>query len=391
MPGSRLSVFAGLCAAVALGAGAIGYAETRRQRDPAPVPGALAAGKVPAAGQQLRPADRSIRLAPGESLAAALLDAGVGGLDAAFAERSTGSVSGRASLWFGEGVGPRAKSLERLEVRLPAGRRIVLRREGDQFVRSDAIEAVDPTPVRIRLAGSEIAAGLVGAGLPRALRNDVLDRAAGQRIAMLDLIVAHESAGERNAEYGRPLYLALYLQNGRLLRWVGEEGHLRPVGDRVAAEGLLRPLPGPVTSSPGLRFHPILRFLRWHRGTDFAGPHGAPVQAAMGGRVIEAGWEGGYGRAVRIGHADGSTTLYAHLSAIDVAPGEVVAQGAVLGRVGSSGLATGPHLHFEWRRAGDVLVPSFAAVTMAAGQPADRAKLRAILSAPYRLPPRRSS
>lgn len=391
MSGSRLTILARFCAAVALGAGAIGYAATLREGDVAPAPQAAPAQKMQTASKPPRAPDRTITIQPHQSLAAALLKVGVGGLDAALADTSAGPVEGRALVWLGEDLGTDAKALERLEVRQEAGRRVVLQREGDGFVRSEVVEAVDRMPVRVRLSGAEIAPGLVGAGLPRALRNEVLDRAAGKPIAMLDLIVAHESAGERDADYGRPLYLGLYLKNGRLLRWIDDGGHLRPVGDKVASEGLLRPLPGPVTSSPGLRFHPILRFLRWHRGTDFAAPQGAPVQAALGGRVLEAGWEGGYGRTVRVRHADGTTTLYAHLSSIDVAAGAAVAQGAVLGRVGSTGLATGPHLHFEWRRDGDVLVPSFAAMSATAGQPGDRAALRAILSAPYRLPPRRAS
>jgi murein DD-endopeptidase MepM/ murein hydrolase activator NlpD len=110
--------------------------------------------------------------------------------------------------------------------------------------------------------------------------------------------------------------------------------------------------------------------------------------------VVEAGWQGGYGRAVRLLHRDGSTTLYAHLSALDVALGELVAQGAVIGRVGATGLATGPHLHFEWRRGGETLRPQFAASIApgaAATTPEQQATLRKLLSAPFRLPPDRRS
>ena len=281
-------------------------------------------------------------------------------------------------------------------MRAGPGRTISIERNGDGFIRRDIVERVDLTPVRIRLdAGPGLAAGLVEAGLPRETRNQVLDQVAGARAEAIDLIVAHETSASTQY-YGAPLYLGAYLGDGEVRRWIGEGGTLRSLGGEAASPeaGLLRPLPGPVTSNPGLRFHPILRFLRWHNGTDFASPAGTPVQAAAEGRVIDAGWQGGYGRAVRLLHRDGSVTLYAHLSAIDVTLGEEVARGAVIGRVGATGLATGPHLHFEWRRGGETLRPRFAAALSAVSPettPAQQATLRALLSAPFRLPPDRRS
>jgi murein DD-endopeptidase MepM/ murein hydrolase activator NlpD len=104
-----------------------------------------------------------------------------------------------------------------------------------------------------------------------------------------------------------------------------------------------------VTSSFGLRRHPILGFTRMHQGVDFAAREGAPVLAAADGVVTEAGWDGGYGQILRIRHARGWATGYAHLSAFapGVAPGMVVTRGEVVGFVGQTGLATGPHLHYE--------------------------------------------
>jgi murein DD-endopeptidase MepM/ murein hydrolase activator NlpD len=340
--------------------------------------------------ESLPPPDRAVDVQASEGLAAPLLKAGVGGLDAALAEQAGGDLSGRADLWLGSRVGANARELDRLELRAGGGRRIVLERQGDVFVRRDLVEQVDVTPVRIRLGAAEAASGLVEAGLQRETRDRILDRMVGLRLAAIDLIVAHE-AGKYGARYGEPLYLGLHLADGSIRRWVGEGAQLRSLGsDEAAPSGLLRPLPGPVTSNPGLRFHPILRYLRWHRGTDFASPAGTPVQAASEGRVIDAGWQGGYGRTVRIAHRDGSTTLYAHLSQIDVADGQPVARGAVIGKVGSTGLATGPHLHFEWQLDGATLQPAFGAGQVAGG-PAHQAALRALLSAPFRLPPERGS
>jgi murein DD-endopeptidase MepM/ murein hydrolase activator NlpD len=392
---SRSSLLTSALAVLALGAGAMGYAATGQAGEEMRLVGPKGSARpLPATVEPRRAADRTVVVGDREALAAALLRAGVGGLDAALAAEAGGSAFGRVDLWLGEQVGPGARALERLAVRKGPGRTLVVEREGDGFVRRDLIEAVDLTPVRIRLdGGAGLAAGLVEAGLPRAVRDQVLDRVAGERVAAIDLIVAHEAAAS-GSHYGQPLYLGEYLGDGSIRRWLGEGGELRSLGSgEEPPAGLLRPLPGPVTSSPGLRFHPILRFLRWHRGTDFASPSGTPVQAALGGRVIEAGWRGGYGRAVRVAHGDGSTTLYAHLSEIDVAAGQAVARGAVIGKVGSSGLATGPHLHFEWQRGGATLRPTFGAsqIVVTTAAPAQRAALQALLSAPFRLPPDRRS
>ncbi len=110
-------------------------------------------------------------------------------------------------------------------------------------------------------------------------------------------------------------------------------------------------IPSPITSLFGWRTHPISGEQRMHTGTDIGAPMGTPVLAAMTGRILLADFLGGYGMAVAIEHGQGSQqTLYAHLSELFVKPGEVVPQGAVIGRVGSTGNSTGPHLHFELRQ-----------------------------------------
>lgn len=97
------------------------------------------------------------------------------------------------------------------------------------------------------------------------------------------------------------------------------------------------------------RNHPILGFARRHEGTDYAADYGTPVLAAGEGVVVKAGYSGGYGNLVELRHANGISTRYGHLSAILVRPGTRVSQGQVIGRVGATGLATGPHLHYEFR------------------------------------------
>ena len=105
-----------------------------------------------------------------------------------------------------------------------------------------------------------------------------------------------------------------------------------------------------------------------HKGVDFGAPTGTPVIAASDGKVERAGWAGGYGRFIKLDHADGWATGYGHLSAwgAGVKPGASVRQGQVIGYVGASGLATGPHLHYEIYRSGVAVDPG--GVTGAVGR-----------------------
>ncbi|MDR7485601.1 MAG: peptidoglycan DD-metalloendopeptidase family protein [Armatimonadota bacterium] len=128
------------------------------------------------------------------------------------------------------------------------------------------------------------------------------------------------------------------------------------IGLRLAA--FLWPLRGPLSSRFGFRVHPIFRRRHHHTGVDIAGPRGSPVRAAYDGAVIFAGWYGGYGKLVVLDHGQGISTLYGHLAEIVVAPGQRLARGQVLGRVGSTGYATGPHLHYEIRHNGRPIDPA---------------------------------
>ena len=112
---------------------------------------------------------------------------------------------------------------------------------------------------------------------------------------------------------------------------------------------LIYPLstPAPTTSGFGWRTHPITGSRRFHSGVDIGAPMGAPVVAAGTGIVISSGWLGGYGKAIVIQHNGVQQTLYGHLSEVFVQPGQRIEQGTVIGRVGSTGNSTGPHLHFE--------------------------------------------
>lgn len=117
----------------------------------------------------------------------------------------------------------------------------------------------------------------------------------------------------------------------------------------------IHPAKGPITSPFGMRFHPIHKVNRMHNGIDFAVPTGTPLYAPADGAVSIASWLRGFGNVIMISHyIDGQhyTTVMAHLSRIDVSPGDVVTQGQVIGATGNTGDSTGPHLHFEVRLGG---------------------------------------
>lgn len=113
-----------------------------------------------------------------------------------------------------------------------------------------------------------------------------------------------------------------------------------------------------ISSHYGHRRDPFLKRRAFHAGMDFKAKTGTRVFAAAKGKVIKAGWSGGYGRMVEIDHGNGTTTRYAHLSRISVKKGQHVSPDMSIGRVGSSGRSTGPHLHYEIRRYGKAVNPS---------------------------------
>ena len=119
----------------------------------------------------------------------------------------------------------------------------------------------------------------------------------------------------------------------------------------------IRPVDGAIVSGFGMRFHPILHRSRLHAGIDLAAGTGTPIASAAEGVVVFSGTMNGYGNVVVVDHGGGVSTLYAHCSARLVAEGQNVAKGQIIARVGATGLATGPHLHFEVRRNGTPVDP----------------------------------
>lgn len=132
--------------------------------------------------------------------------------------------------------------------------------------------------------------------------------------------------------------------------------------DRLKTEArrlpLANPAPGRSVTSPfGVRTDPLLGTAALHSGMDFRAPTGMPAKVTAPGVVVKAGWNGGYGRMVEVDHGNGFATRYGHLSKINVTVGERLNTGDVIGKTGSSGRSTGPHLHYEIRQNGEAIDP----------------------------------
>jgi murein DD-endopeptidase MepM/ murein hydrolase activator NlpD len=179
----------------------------------------------------------------------------------------------------------------------------------------------------------------------------------------------------------RSLQLVKWTAGGRS-EWIDAANAARP---EPVESGMMLPANGPITSYFGYRYHPILHFTRFHAGVDIGAGWGSPIVAAGPGRIVAAGWGGGFGREVQIAHGNGITSIYGHMSEIVAQPGSLVRAGQLIGYVGSSGLSTGPHLHFEVRQGGTPVNPlavRFVSAPVSDPHLADavKARLKALLA-----------
>lgn len=320
-------------------------------------------------------------LGQGDSFSRLLERSGVGGGEARQLASMIGTAVPLASIPDGtrldivlgrRAVRTQPRPLESLAFRAALDLRLEVTRENGALSLERIPIAVDNTPLRIRgRVGSSLYQSARAAGAPMSAVQSYLRIIAGQLSVSrdvragdeFDIIIAHRRAETGEVEIGDLLYAGLS-RNGRprlrMLPWTvdGREQWFEASGVGQTRGGLLRPVNGRLTSGFGYRRHPVLGYRRMHSGIDFAAPTGTPIYAVADGRVQMAGYNGGYGRFVRLAHEGGLGSGYGHMSRIAVSAGERVRRGQVIGYVGSTGLSTGPHLHYELYRNGVPINPA---------------------------------
>jgi murein DD-endopeptidase MepM/ murein hydrolase activator NlpD len=339
-------------------------------------------------------------LGSGDSFARLLERSGVGGAEAqALANQVAGAVpladiapGTRIDLILGRRAArTMPRPVEALAMRARFDLRIEMERIGGQLVMRRIPIAVDATPLRIRgRVGDSLYRSARAAGAPPEAIQSYL-RVIGKQMSVsalrasdeYDIIVDHRRAETGESETGKLLYAGL-IRGGKpklsMLEWKkdGRAQWFEASGVGEQRGGMVRPTNGRVTSSYGMRRHPILGYKRMHSGIDFGGGYGAPIYAVSDGTVTVAGRTGGFGNYVKLNHGGGLGTGYGHMSRIAVRAGQHVSRGQVLGYIGSSGLSTGPHLHYELYRNGHAVNPtSVAFVTKAQLEGKELADFRA--------------
>lgn len=321
-------------------------------------------------------------LGEGDSLNAVLQRAGASKTDVA---RIASLVSGALSLddirpgtRFDGVLGRRARKadprpVEKLSFQPAFDFRLIITRTAEGLAMQRQAIAVDDTPLRIQgVAGSSLFKSLRAAGVPATAAADYL-KAMATRISVggdvtpgdkFDIILKQRRAATGEVELGALMFAGLDLggRKVQLVRWAGQDAD--GDGSWYDADGETRrsgfaglPCAGRISSAFGMRFHPILGYWRMHKGIDVACAYGSPVYAVVDGTVDWAGFKGGYGNFIGINGSGGVGTGYAHLSRVLVRPGSPVTRGELVGYSGSSGLSTGPHLHFETYRNGVTVNP----------------------------------
>ena len=334
-------------------------------------------------------------LGEGDSFARVLERAGVGRGDAGRAAALVGDAAALDAIPSGTRIaltlGRRptrtvARPLEALSLRARFDLAVTVRRAGDGLVLDRQPIAIDDTPLRIQgLVGSSLYRSARAAGAPAKVVEAYI-KALATRVSIgrdvtaadsFDMVIERERAATGEMRLGG-LMLAALDQGRKPIRLVRWQAAGESKADWFDADGQAEkkgfmgmPVAGRVTSSFGMRLHPLLGFMRMHKGLDIGAPYGAPIFAAIDGVVASAGWNAGYGKFVKLSHAGGLASGYGHMSRMAVRAGERVRQGQVIGYVGSTGMSTGPHLHWEVWRNGRTINPrsiSFTSVARLSGE-----------------------
>ncbi len=342
-------------------------------------------------------------LGRGDSFARVLQRAGVGGGEASQIANMVSGIVDLAEIEAGTPMeitlGQRAsrtaaRPMQSLSFRARFDLNVDVVRNGGslQLIRKPI--QVNDTPLRIRgIIGQSLYKSARAAGAPASAIQSYLKIIAGRTDLSnlrstdeFDIIIDYRRAETGETEAGKILYAGLD-RDGKsaiqMLEWkTGDSSQwfeASGVGETRGAIG--RPVSGPITSGFGFRRHPVLGYQRMHSGVDFGASHGAPIYAVTDGRIAYAGRKGGYGNFVQVNHSGGLATGYGHMSRIAARAGQMVRRGQIIGYVGSTGLSTGPHLHYELYRGGRAINPLSVQFTSRAQlSGADLANFRAKLN-----------
>ena len=346
---------------------------------------------VPLTEAPERPSEeRTATIGHGDSLGRVLQRAGVSERDARDAVALIGGVVPLGELTPGKQIpmtlGRRpnktvARPLDMLAVRARFDLELSLKRVGDGLVLTRHIIAIDTTPLRIQgLVGSSLYRSARAAGIPAKVVETYI-RAINRKFAIgqigagdrYDFVIDRKRAATGETQIGNLLFAGLdhgakktQLVQWKDGTWYEATGQAERQGTFTMPVSLAR-----VTSSFGMRFHPLLGFSRMHKGIDIGTPWGTPIHAPADGTIVYAGRSGGYGNFIKMAHGGNIVTCYGHLSRYATRAGQRVSRGDIIGYSGNSGISTGPHLHWEVIRNGVAVNPrgfSFSSVATLSGE-----------------------
>ncbi|MCK0129767.1 M23 family metallopeptidase [Erythrobacter sp. F6033] len=326
-------------------------------------------------------------LAPGDSFASMLRRAGVSATDIGQVSALVGQAMPLSEIEPGTQMdivlGRRSEAGEarpldtlkfraRFDLELEVARQSATEQssEGGLLALQKNVIRVDDTPLRIRgQVGSSLYRSMRAAGVPASAVQDYI-KTLDDQIDMdrqvrstdeFDIVLAYRRAATGERQAGQLLYAGIDRDGTpktQLMRWGDQGRFFEASGVGEQRNGLVAPVPGPVSSRYGMRRHPILGYRRMHAGLDFRARRGTPIVAVTDGTVTSAGRAGGCGIAVKLKHGGNLSTRYCHMSRMSVRSGQQVRRGQVIGYVGSTGLSTGPHLHYEMYRGGRSINPA---------------------------------
>lgn len=248
--------------------------------------------------------------------------------------------------------------------------------EGTQKRQYRLLDAIYSTAAR-----NNVPSGIIGEAIMYLSRGQDLDAFASEDQRLV-LIYSQTPRGKNETD-GRVLYVGVqgaqkslecfvFQQSDGQFSCVSGDDQVRSL---TVANGMVTPVSGVMTSTFGPRKHPILGVVRIHKGVDWAAPVGTPISAAFDGEITFQGDGGGYGNVVKIAHSGGRETRYAHMSKFAIASGvgTKVKAGDIIGYIGTTGLSTGPHLHFELYQSGEAIDPLGTATAAIAATSSDPA------------------